>query len=409
MSGNSDSERISTDDEPAVAPAAAVPEQSGAPQAAEPAPPAPHWRGGLAGGGIAGAIVALLVSFGLNASGWLHRPDPGLDQRIGSLDSQISTLRTGSGGLDQRLTALEQRPLPAQPDLAPLEQSAVELRKDLTAQGDELAALRDGLAKQADGAEMARASLDQSVRELRETMSGISLSLGEQRSRIDTLASQRPDLQPLTAGIQDARSVLAAQEGRLADLAARVATLEGTLAGARAAAADTARLALAMVELDRALTAGEPLAAALDPFASLASDPGVAGPLAQLRPLRSDGAPTIAQLQASLAGLRPRITEAVRYEGTSGWLDRTAQNLAGLVDLHRREGGEPGAVAELDEAELALAQGDVDAAVRAMRPLADAGNAGAVEWIAQARRRLDGLAAMDRLRSYLSANMPASR
>ncbi|HMU50095.1 MAG TPA: hypothetical protein PKA13_09975 [Geminicoccaceae bacterium] len=347
------------------------------------------------------------MSFGLDASGWLHRPDPALAQRMGGLDAEIAALRSGAGGIDQRLTAVEQRPVPAQPDLVPLQQAATGLRDDLTAQHAVLETLRDGLAKQADSADLARASTDQAMRELRETVSGLSLSLAEQRSRIDTLVAQRPDLQPLTAGIQDARKVLAAQEGKLADLAARVAMLEGTLAGARAAAADTARLALAMVELDRALTAGEPLAAALEPFAPLAADPGVAGPLEQLRPLRSEGAPTIARLQANLAGLRPRITEAVRFEGSSGWLDRTAQNLAGLVDLRRGDDGASGTVAELDKAEQALAQGDVEAAVGAMRPLADAGNAGAAEWVAQAGRRLDGFSAMDRLRSYLSAHMPA--
>lgn len=406
MSGSSDSDRTSTGDEPVGVPDETAREEPTA--AATPETP-PKSRGAVVGGGIAGAVVALLVGFGLDASGWLDRPDPALDQRIGSLDSQIAALRSGSGSVDQRLTALEQRPVPALPDLAPLEQATAGLRNDMTAQHDELAALRDGLAKQADSAESVRAGLDQAVRELRETLSGLSLSLAEQRSRIDTLAAQRPDLQPLTTGIQDTRSTLAAQEGRLADLAARVATLEGTLAGARAAAADTARLALAVVELDRALTAGDPLAAALDPFAPLATDPAIAGPLAQLRPLRSGGAPTIAELQASLAELRPRITEAVRYEGSSsGWLDRTAQNLAGLVDLRRGENGGPEAVSELDEAEQALARGDVATAVGAMRPLADAGNPGAVEWIAQARRRLDAFAAMDRLRGYLSAHMPAS-
>lgn len=405
MSGSSDSDRTSVGDEPAAVPDEAAREE---PTAAATPETSPKSRGAFVGGGIAGAVVALLVGFGLEASGWLDRPDPALDQRIGSLDSQVAALRSGSGSVDQRLTALEQRPMPAVPDLAPLEQATAGLRNDMTAQRDELAALRDGLAKQADSAESTRAGLDQAVRELRETLSGLSLSLAEQRSRIDTLVAQRPDLQPLTAGIQEARSTLAAQEGRLADLAGRVATLEGTLAGARAAAADAARLALAMVELDRALTAGEPLAAALDPFAPLATDPGIAGPLAQLRPLRSDGAPTIAELQASLAELRPRITEAVRYEGSSGWLDRTAQNLAGLVDLRRGESGEPGTVSELDEAEQALARGDVAAAVGAMRPLADAGNPGAVEWITQARRRLDAFAAMDRLRGYLSAHMPTS-
>lgn len=369
---------------------------------AEPvAPAAQSSSRGVIGGAVAGAVAALVVGYGLYAAGWLDRSDPTLPARIGALESRLSDLVSSAGGLDQRVTAVEQRPVPTPPDLAPLEQATTRL-------GAEDAALRDTLAKQASAAEMARQALDQGLRELRETTSGLSLSLAEQRARIDTLAAQRPDLQPLTDGLKAAQATLTDQGARLADLAARVGGLEDTLAGARKAATDSKRLAVALVELDRAFAAGEPLATSLEPFASLAGDPAVGGPLAKLQPLRSDGPPTVADLQAALAAERPRIVEAIRYQGASGWVGQVTQNLAGLVDLHRVDDGKAPASAELDAAAEALARGDVSAAVTAMQPLADAGNAAAADWLAQARQRLEGLEAVDGLRAYLTAHMPAS-
>lgn len=289
-------------------------------------PAEPSARSGALAGIVGGAVAAVLVSFVLNASGWLDRTDPVLGQRIAALEGADQGLRTDAARSVQRLAALEGRP-PPEPDLTPLREDAAALR-------GEVAALRDALATQKTALETARASLDQGVRELRETTGGFGLSLAEQRSRIDTLAAQRPDLAPLRAEVgavqsalgavkseMAAKSEVAAQDGRLADLARRVGALEQTLVSARISSTRTAGLALALVELDRALDAGEPLASALDPFVPLAADPAVKAPLDLLQPLRTAGAPTVAELQAKLAELRPRIAEAMRYPAGTDWLE----------------------------------------------------------------------------------------
>lgn len=417
MSGSSDKDRPSEDGE-ARAEALIEPEGDGqtqeAPRVVEQPAPQPRSRG-ILGGAVAGAVVAALTAYALHASGWLDRSDPSLNARLGSLESRIADASAATGGLDQRVTAVEQRPAPAQPDLTPLQQATTSLRDEATALGSQLttlgtqiSSLRDDLAKQSTAAETARNALDEGLRGLRETVGGLSLSLSEQRARIDTLASQKPDLQPLTDGLKAAQATLDAQSGKISDLAGRVQSLEDSLVGARRSAAESTRVAMALVELDRAFGAGEPLAAALAPFEPFASDPGVKEPLDTLQPFASDGPPTVADLQASLATLRPKIAEAVRFSGSSDWVGRTATNLAGLVDLHRVDDAEAAATAELDKAEQALARGDVAAAAAVMQPLADSGNEGAAAWLAQVRSRLDAAAAVDQLRSYIATNMPAA-
>lgn len=395
----SDSEKapVSLPSEPAAEETVPTPER--------PAEPSP--RSAALAGVIAGAIAAVLVSFLLNASGWLDRPDPVLGQRLAALEGADQGLRADAARSVQRLAALEGRP-PPEPDLTPLREDAAALR-------GEIAALRDALATQKTALEMARASLDQGVRELRETTGGFGLSLAEQRSRIDTLAAQRPDLEPLRAEIGTVQSALgtvksemAAQGGRLADLAKRVEALEKTLVSTRVNSTQTAGLALALVELDRALDAGEPLASALDPFVPLAADPAVKAPLDLLQPLRAGGAPTVADLQARLTELRPRIAEAMRHPDGTDWLGQTAANLASLVDLRKVDAAEAAATARLDEAVQALSRGEVDAAAAAIRPLAEGGNAAAGEWLGLAQRRLDGEAGLERLRAYLAAHLPRS-
>ena len=126
-----------------------------------------------------------------------------------------------------------------------------------------------------------------------------------------------------------------------------------------------------------------------------------------LEPLRDRGAPTVADLQASLSRLQPQIAEAIRHGNAEGWLDKTAQNLASLVDLRRVDAAEAAVTAKLTEAEQALGRGEVDAAARSLQPLADSGNAAAAEWLAEARRRIDGEAGLERLRAYLASHMPA--
>jgi hypothetical protein len=390
--------------------------------AAEPRP----WTA-LLTGAIGGAVAAILITFLLNAAGWLDRPDPLIAERVATLEGVAPELRGEAGRLKQRLAAVEQRPIP-EPDLTPLRDDAAALR-------NEVAALREALANQQAGLETARGSLDQGLRELRETTGGLALSLSGQRARIEALAAERPDLQPLTEGLAAvqaaakawdgrlaeltqrveplteglaaAQAAAEAQEGRLAELTKRVEALESTLVATRVDTAETTGLALALVELDRAFDAGEPLASALEPFVPLARDPAVAAPLELLQPLRAEGAPTVADLQARLAELRPRVAEATGQPGAADWLGQTAQNLAGLVDLRRVDADAAAATGRLDEAQRALERGEVDAAVEALRPLAENGNAAAADWLAEARRRLDGEAGVERLRAYLAAHMPA--
>ncbi|MFO1069283.1 MAG: hypothetical protein U1E14_12240 [Geminicoccaceae bacterium] len=374
---------------------------------------------GLVGGVLASVAVIALAHY----SGWLNRPDIVLAQRVAALESlppqvagtasQVSGVEAGLGQIGDRVAALEARPEAAPPpevDLSPL-------RSDIAGLREAQAGVTEQLQQDRTSLEALTAKVDNGLKELTETTGGLALSLSEQRSRLDTVAGevkalqgQKADLEPLSARIAASEAAVDAGNARAADLEARLASLEGALAAAKLDSAQTARLALAVVELDGALDAGDPLAAALQPFGELAAnDASLAAPVQQLEVFAGSGAPTVQALQARLADLAPKIAAAAAGSPGDDWVAETARNLANLVNLRQVGADEAAIRTALQNAEASLARGDVRGAVTAMQPLADAGNPGAADWLALARQRLEADSAVERIRAYLAARLDGTQ
>lgn len=402
-----------------------------APQpAAAPVRPVQTRRGrsgsGLLAGLIGGVLAAILVLVLAQYAGWLPRPDATLSRRVAALEAlppqvegataQVASVESSVGTLGERIQALEARPV-AEPPPPPPEVDLSPLRSDVATLREAQAGVTEQLQQDRTTLGALKGDVENGLRELRETTGGLALALSEQRSRLDevagrveALAGQKADLAPLTERIAASEAAVDAGSAKVTGLEERIASLEASLAAAKLDSAQTARLALAVVELDSALDAGDPLAAALQPFADLAgTDATLAAPVEQLQAFAASGAPTVQVLQARLADLAPKISAAAAGSPGDDWVAETARNLANLVNLRQVGADEAATQAALAKAGEALGRGDVRGAVTALQPLADAGNPGAADWLAEARQRLEADAAVERIRAYLAARLDGAQ
>ena len=123
-------------------------------------------------------------------------------------------------------------------------------------------------------------------------------------------------------------------------------------------------------------------------------DPVITDVIAKLEPLAASGVPTFAALATQLDEVESSLTAAASPPPSDDWLARTTQNLQGLVDLHAADAEAVPGQNAVDSASQALLRQDLPAAIAALQPLADHGNAAAAAWIASARQRLDATAAV---------------
>ena len=167
-------------------------------------------------------------------------------------------------------------------------------------------------------------------------------------------------------------------------------------------------MALGLEGLRRALGTGEPYREPLGIIAGLAEgDPELSAAVQQLEPRADQGVPSLAQLATDL--------EATAAQGTGptaqgpDWLAAAQENIESLVSVREAGAPEDPARAAVEQAREALLLEDVPAAIAAVRPLADQGNAAAREWIAAAEARLAAEAAVDALAAQVQAFLTAQR
>ena len=92
--------------------------------------------------------------------------------------------------------------------------------------------------------------------------------------------------------------------------------------------------------------------------------------------------------------------------GSAGWGEAALARLRGLVTIRRVDGAKPGgAEAAVNAAELALAGGDLAAAVAALDKLTGAPAEAAAPWLRMARQRLAVDAALRRLEALVTARL----
>ena len=176
-------------------------------------------------------------------------------------------------------------------------------------------------------------------------------------------------------------------------------------------AADTA-VALAIMQIGDAVTAGLPFAAPYQTLAALGrSRPDIAQAARPLADAATTGVATRAVLAAGLRRLAADIAnEKPPAAATSGWTGAILARLRGLVRVRRVDGdiAAGGPAAAITAAQQLLAGGDVAGAVAALDKLSGAAAAAAAPWLRGARRRLAVEAALRQVEAAAAARLGAA-
>lgn len=363
-----------------VDPLAEQPQNVKADNAATAVPPTPpaqvvERRGGVFPLVLGGALAAG-VGYGAHYVQTSRQPTQQSGPEIAALQAELADLRA---------TVAE---LPAPGALAPLSQELSELNA-------RIAALET--AGQPDLSEVENA-----IEKLRSDMAGLP-DFAELQSDLDELrAIPQVDLGPVEEGV-------ATLEARLAPLPDQIATLQTEMADLRALATEEVKqaeaavdTALAQAGLDRvsaALVTGAPFDAATAQLA----DAGIAVPDA-LEVTAPDGVRTVESLQegygeAARAAISASLQNAPADSATEK-LGNFFRAQVGARSLSPREGDDPDAITS--RAGVAVAEGDLAAALDELSALPDAGLAAMDDWLSAAQTRLDAAAAFDALQSDIT-------
>ncbi len=304
-----------------------------------------------------------------------------------AIAQQVTALSDRLGKLEQSVNTLAQAPATGAPtpDLQPLQDRIARLESSLT-----------DMAQQAQSAPSAPAAPD---------LTGDVAAL---KSAKDTLTQQLDAARDEIKALQTQQSALSGTVDKIAAQPAGVTPAEQRRTAA----------VVALSALRGALPLDKPYATSLKTIDELAaSDTDLQGKLAAaldpLRPLAEAGAPTLAQLQASLP--TQAIAEAANAEATSdavgadsGWSERLINRLSEAVTVRpvgeNAEGDGP--LAHLARGEAKLKAGDLAGAVAEIGALPGKPAAAAAAWLGGAKARLaqdQASAALDQTATALLA------
>lgn len=388
--------------QPPVIEAVATPLAGESPPAEEPAPepetaapespwrsPPPPARGGLLRALPAAALGGVLVAVGfLLAMGtsdlWLGRPLGGEgEQRLARLERQVATLAQPSDdsaaleSLRRELLAgvAQSVETATAPELQRLAAALDETRKQISDLEARLALLPPAGAESDEPPPWAT-DLRHDLEAQNGRLLALEATLGLQAAKLEALEQQPETAEPETV---EPETVAPAQPPTQANSAA----------GA---------LALAASGLQQAVAAGRPFTSELALLEQMTEgDAEAAAPLAVLAPLAESGLPRESDLAAGFPATARAIVAAARGE-SEDWLDSFWDSLGELVTVRpvgEVEGETPAARAA--RAEQRLAAGDLAAAVAELEALSGAPAEAAAPWLAEARRRLEGLQAAEAL------------
>lgn len=270
----------------------------------------------------------------------LPQPAPPPDQS--ELLARIDKLTAAISESEQRLAAMENRPVPKAPDL-----SAVNERT---------------------------AAIEGSLKELRAGLTDIK-----------RIAEQAPE-----AASPQAVDNLA---GRIGGLEQRIAALAEARAAPPPANIDFAADVGALNALSSAVRSGAPFAQELKAAQTRLGER--AAELATLAPFAAAGLPTVKQLEARFTELAPQLLRGPEPNGN--FFERLVTNATRLVEVRpvgEPEGSTPGAI--VARAETKLARGDLNGAIAEVESLPEPAKAAAAKWLEAARQRRDSDALLRR-------------
>ena len=172
-----------------------------------------------------------------------------------------------------------------------------------------------------------------------------------------------------------------------------------------------AAVVLAVSNLNHAVMNGGPFASELDALKAVAGDDAaLTGPIGVLEPQAASGTPTLIELRARFPAVADEVSRVYAEWTGEDWVDKALSRVTSLVSV--RKTGEDAVAAEgtdgtLARAEVALANGDVAAAVKALEGLDGPAAKAAAPWLAEARKRLAAEAALVELRQQATALLAA--
>jgi hypothetical protein len=344
----------------------------------------------LAGAGVAGALLALLMV-------WLFPPATERSDPSSALVARLAAM-------EKRLTELANRPAPAPPpSIDPQKLDALAGRLDKLEKT--LAAPRPPLRDTELANQMAMLAgevkaLAEMVSRFNQRSDDIASIARDARRRADANAAALAELSQKIArpGPPPAtRSDVEAIAGRLDAMEKRSAAIELELAKRTAAGTDkSVRLVIAAAALKTAVDRGDAYVSELAAAKLLAADQGA---LAALEPLARTGVPSAAALSRQLLELLPGMrmgASGTRRDGS--FLERLQSNAERLVRIRpvgEVKGDEPAMI--LARIELHAEKSNIDRALGELEKLPAAVRAPADAWIAQARARAAALDASQKL------------
>ncbi len=208
------------------------------------------------------------------------------------------------------------------------------------------------------------------------------------------IAALQAEVAALREGSGTSADVTAAAEAAEARLVEAEQRAEALRAAAEADAA-RAETRSALRQIDVALETGGPFSSALSAFDATAAIPTV------LADNAATGLPTITDLQATFPdAARAALEASLRADMGESWSERVGsflQSQTGARSLTPREGDDPDAV--LSRAEAILGEGRPADALTELATLPPEGLAAMAEWSAQVQLHLDGLDAVQTLRT----------
>lgn len=432
------------------------PPSGSTPKSPPPAPPSPPpaksgggYGAGIVGGVLGGIIGALLVGIGLPL---VLGPPPLAPEAA----QRVATLETSAAGLEQRLAAAAEQISAADTQLAALSELSSKLdstvesavaaaveripSKDgaaIAAVGDRL----DAISTKVDGLEAAAAAAvdpapmlaaqAQRLEALQAALTSLDNRLVSEAQRLD--AARAETAKTLEASIGDAgvkieaarqaaQDELEAARTALADDIAAVrsdletvrtdvTSLEKSVGDMQLVRNRAAAAALLARDIDRSIATGQPFADSLKRLAAMGTgNSEIEATLEALESAAATGVPTIDELRQGLVELDAR-REPAPIAG-SEWLGRTVGNITGLVEVRERDADATSATGVLGEADAALRQGDLEAAmaqVEKAKTMPDGPDPAAIDaWLAKAQARATATAALAQLDAQIRELLTAT-
>jgi len=309
-------------------------------------------------------------------------------------DKDVEAVRPAMSALAHRVDQLE----------TTLDTRLADLEKPPTSSSPEIGSISaalSGLARRVDNLEASAKSDPRIESAIRAEVQ----QLGQRLTALETQSESRITRE--TAASRDVEQQLAKLDKSDADLSDRVAAIEReVMSQSRTELRADGMLALLLAQMREAIDQGRPFPAEFDAFVRLAQDPELAAAAQPLAEAARNGVASRAALAKRLAELGGNVAVTSEPAGEADWGTQTLARLRGLVTIRRIDASSrTGPQAAVSAAQAALAGGDLAGAVAALRPLTETNAESARPWLQMAGERLNVEAALDRLRSLLTARL----